>query len=430
MKTGIVVCTRLNSSRVPGKAVREINGVPLIRHLVRRLKRTGLPVVLALPQEDLKPITDALGEDAPPLGFTIGHPNDPLARTYQAAKDHGLDRVVRVSHDKIFVSDLLSEIEDLPIDADYCFSPGFAAGTGFEVISFRALRAAAEKYKNVEFIGYAVKSVTDKIFQIQARSESQDDRLLIDFPEDLSLMELILASCGNDCTTKDALEFLKANPWARKINRLPRLTLYTCVYNGEKFIERAMGSVSSQNGFRDFEYIIVDDHSTDRTTKLIAKFCTLYPNARWIRNRENLGLASSSNIALKNARSEFIMRLDADDYFSSFFSAQEMLNCIQSQGLDAVYPDCYFGSKTKVQPGSESHHVGGAIFRTRAVNHVKFTERLRGYEGLDFFVRAKDQIKIGYFSSPTFFYTQRPDSLSKTNLEERAKIKEEIDAKA
>jgi hypothetical protein len=64
--------------------------------------------------------------------------------------------------------------------------------------------------------------------------------------------------------------------------------------------------------------------------------------------------------------------------------------------------------------------------KTRAINHVKFTEGLRGYEGLDFFARAKDTLSIGYFARPTFFYTQRNDSMSKTNLDDREKIKNNI----
>jgi len=120
------------------------------------------------------------------------------------------------------------------------------------------------------------------------------------------------------------------------------------------------------------------------------------------------------------------MRLDADDYFSYKEVCRDLINEIEETGHDVIYPSNYFGSMSKIQTGKECHHIGGAIFKTRAINHVKFTEGLRGYEGLDFFARAKDTLSIGYFARPTFFYTQRNDSMSKTNLDDREKIKNNI----
>jgi glycosyltransferase involved in cell wall biosynthesis len=175
------------------------------------------------------------------------------------------------------------------------------------------------------------------------------------------------------------------------------------------------------------EYIIVDDFSNDKTTEKIATFALQNPNTKWVRNQSNLGLASSSNIALKMARGKYIMRIDADDFFVTSNSCQEMLIAIHEGNLEAVYPNNYFGDYEQIQKGREEHHVGGAIFDKRAINYIKFSDGLRGYEGLDFFTRAQDKLKIGYLNRAIFFYTQRVDSMSKTNLEMRAQIKRRIE---
>jgi hypothetical protein len=120
------------------------------------------------------------------------------------------------------------------------------------------------------------------------------------------------------------------------------------------------------------------------------------------------------------------MRLDADDFFISPTVLSTMLHKISTTSSEIIYPDNYYGNLEHIQSGSECHHVGGAIFDKRAINHIKFTDGLRGYEGLDLWVRAKDQLKLGYLKKPMFFYRQHGGSLSKNNIIRRAALKEEI----
>jgi glycosyltransferase involved in cell wall biosynthesis len=254
-------------------------------------------------------------------------------------------------------------------------------------------------------------------------------RLLVDYPEDLKLLELVLQKNGNDCTLEKAISFLDKNRWATKLNEHPIVTVYTCAFNAEKFIDRCIGSVAMQSIFGQAEYILVDDHSSDDTVLKMARASTRFPNIRFIRNQYNKGLASSSNVALSDARGKYIIRLDADDYFLENNALETMVSEISTTKRDAIYPDNYFGSLKKIQSGKENHHVGGAIFSRSAMNHLKFTEQLRGYEGLDFFGRARDQLSIGYLKKPMFFYRQRKDSMSKSNVIERAEIKRQLQEK-
>ena len=426
MKIGFVLCSRLDSERVPRKALKKINGLPIIEHLIGRLKQAGYPVFLAVPDEQTAEFEYL--KQKYEIGFFTGYADDPLARTYHCAKDNKLDVICRVTHDKIFV-DPFTVREAISVfdtkDLDYLYSSTFVEGTGFEIISFRALEKAAQKFSKVEFIGYAIRLVTDHIFNFTPRMQS-DVRLLIDFPEDVSLIEVILSRLGNECSIVEVIRYLENRPTIGSINSLPILTVYTCAHLAGEYIDRCMKSVSRQVGFEAMEYILIDDFSSDSTTEKIAMFCAKTPNAKWFRNEENIGLASSSNVALKKARGKYIIRIDADDFFTSVNSCNDLMRELIESDKEAVYPNNYFGDYDKIQKGRDSHHVGGALFDRRAINFIKFTDGLRGHEGYDFFERAKDKLQIGYYNKETFFYTQREDSMSHTNLEERAQIKEQI----
>jgi len=176
---------------------------------------------------------------------------------------------------------------------------------------------------------------------------------------------------------------------------------------------------------------MIDDHSQNaRGFEMACQISTKYKNIRVYRNNKNIGLAATSNKALSLAKSKYIIRIDWDDWFTiTFDTIRTMLREIKERDLDVLYPSNYFGNYDQgwsVQPPEENHHPGGAMFSTKALNHLKFTDKLRGYDGLDLFLRAKDQLRIGYIAKPMFYYFQRENSMSRTNLEERQKIKEDI----
>lgn len=427
MKTGIVICSRTDSERLPNKPFKKINGVPLIEHLINRLKKVGLPIVVAVPCDQLRDYIHlgAMGQ----VHFYDGFADDPLARMAMAAKHYGLDAAIRVTHDKFMFryKDFEEAISEFKLsDADYMFSSKFIPGTGFEIIKTSLLQEAASKYKKVEFIGYAARSLAKNIVEFKPSHPIGNYRLLVDYPSDVQIFDVILSQLGNDATLEQVIIYLNNHPELKKINQLPKVTVYTCAYNAEKWIEQCIRSVERQRIFHEIEYVIIDDHSTDRTVEIISKFALHYPNVKWIRNERNLGLASSSNLALKVARGDYLVRLDADDYFVTLTAIEELFAKISSTGNEVIYPDNYFGDFNCIQDGSKHHHIGGAIFDKRAINHIKFTDGLRNYDGLDLWARAQKQLKIGYLKRPMFFYHQHDKSMSKTNLREREKTKQNI----
>jgi glycosyltransferase involved in cell wall biosynthesis len=83
-----------------------------------------------------------------------------------------------------------------------------------------------------------------------------------------------------------------------------------CVYNGDRYIKEAVQSILSQT-YPSFEFIIVNDGSTDRSAAILSSFAD--PRIKIINNETNLGLIRSLNIGLDAARGELIARMDADD---------------------------------------------------------------------------------------------------------------------
>lgn len=426
--TAFVIPTRTDSSRLPNKPFLKINGEPIIELLIKRLQKLNVPIFLAVPKEQASNYEHLTKFDNVRIHASKHH-QDPLKRMHECAKVNGIDTIIRVSHDKILIEekDLKAALHDFEtLGFDYVYGSKFTAGTGFEIIKFSALEKAASKFKKVEYIGFAIRKVTDKVYDYNPRHQRGGFRFLIDYESDLKMFQVLFSQVGNDASLSQCMKYLTDNPEIKEINKLPLLTIYTCVKNGEKWIERCMDSIARQKYFKDHEYIIVDDFSTDKTCEQIAKFSLKHKNVSWFRNDENIGLSSSSNLVLKKARGKYILRLDADDYFVNVTSLQTYLKEIQDREVEALYPNNYFGSLNTIQKGNEKHHAGGTIFLKDAINHIKFTDGLKHHDSLDVFSRAKDILKIGYLDRAMFFYTQRKDSMSKSDLKEREEIKEKI----
>lgn len=86
-------------------------------------------------------------------------------------------------------------------------------------------------------------------------------------------------------------------------------------YNHERFVEQCLDSVAGQT-FDDFETIIMDDCSTDRTVDRIEAWLDKTPfSARLLVNDSNRGLCATCNRAIRHSRGEFISIVSADDYY-------------------------------------------------------------------------------------------------------------------
>lgn len=95
-------------------------------------------------------------------------------------------------------------------------------------------------------------------------------------------------------------------------NPTPKVSVLMTVYNMSDYLHESVNSVINQT-LSDFEFIIVDDCSTDDSWNILSKYFDEDNRIILIKNSENIGPAQSSNKALKIAKGEYIARLDADD---------------------------------------------------------------------------------------------------------------------
>lgn len=93
------------------------------------------------------------------------------------------------------------------------------------------------------------------------------------------------------------------------IKKEPKISVVMSVYNGERYLGEAVESIFNQT-FSDFEFIIINDGSTDRTPEILTEIDD--PRAKVI-NQPNRGLTASLNRAIRLAKGEYIARMDADD---------------------------------------------------------------------------------------------------------------------
>lgn len=92
----------------------------------------------------------------------------------------------------------------------------------------------------------------------------------------------------------------------------PAISVITPVYNTEKYIAECINSILKQT-FKDFELIIIDDCSTDRTWSIVKKFALKDTRIRAFKNKKNLGIAGNRNKGLSKARGKYVVWQDADD---------------------------------------------------------------------------------------------------------------------
>ena len=92
----------------------------------------------------------------------------------------------------------------------------------------------------------------------------------------------------------------------------PLTSIITPLYNSEVFIAETINSVIGQT-YNNWELLLIDDGSKDKTIKIVESYIKQYPNISLIKNKTNLGAAISRNKGIKVAKGEYIAFLDADD---------------------------------------------------------------------------------------------------------------------
>jgi glycosyltransferase involved in cell wall biosynthesis len=119
----------------------------------------------------------------------------------------------------------------------------------------------------------------------------------------------------------------------------PRLSFGMPVYNGEHFVSEALDSLLAQT-FQDFEIVIADNASTDRTGEICRSYASRDPRIRYFRNDKNIGAAGNHNLVVERSTGEFFMWMSHDDICIPTY----VENCVAILEKDPGIVLCY--SKT------------------------------------------------------------------------------------
>ena len=190
--------------------------------------------------------------------------------------------------------------------------------------------------------------------------------------------------------------------------------IITC-YNREKLISRCIRSALHQKNINrsDYEIIVVDDFSEDKSLEKIDEFDSLI---RIIKNKKNFGLAFSRNVGLKKAKGKYVVMLDSDDFLAENFLFISGL-FLESNRWDAAATDYFIvnlkGINIKKESAKKNPIACGILFRKKCLESIKFyNQKLRLHEEVDLMKRFLKKYKLGFINLPLYRYTKHRKSLT------------------
>lgn len=212
---------------------------------------------------------------------------------------------------------------------------------------------------------------------------------------------------------------------------MPKISVIVPVYNSEKYIRRCVDSILSQT-YLDFELLIINDGSTDRTREICDEYAVKDCRVR-VFHKNNGGVSYARNIGLDNAKGEWVTFVDSDDWVSNSY-LYNLLSHIDSVDLVISYAEIVYstGKRRKENYGSKiitdkydvlfvendlNWHTSpwSKLFKTNLCENLRFIEGMHIGEDLAFLYTYMLNCDKVYVSSDTdyFYYVENQDSLTK-----------------
>lgn len=204
----------------------------------------------------------------------------------------------------------------------------------------------------------------------------------------------------------------------------PKITVYISSRNYGEFLIDAIESVFRQSR-GDWELLLFDDGSTDRTAEIIQRYAG-HERVRALRT-EGVGLPAICNLALREARGEYFIRLDGDDVFDEHALLVLANTLDRSPDVGLVFPDYYlvdaFGEiyvqERRMKLG-QRNHVGDAppngactMIRTALARTAGgFREDLGAQDGFDIAQKINRTHKCANVNLPLFYYRRHEQNLT------------------
>lgn len=186
----------------------------------------------------------------------------------------------------------------------------------------------------------------------------------------------------------------------------PLISVLVPAFNSERFLGRCLRSLLAQSFKEQFEIVVVDDGSSDRTAYALTQFGS---SVVTIRNSSNRGLPASLNTALKNSKGKYIVRVDSDDYVNQYFLAF-LWECLRTnENYDAIACDYYQVSDNErvvSRCSAKEEPIGcGILFKKDHVLQLGgYDEEFLRHEEKEFMQRFEKHFKLGHLEIPLYRY--------------------------
>ena len=415
---GIIVTARTNSERIHQKVFQKINGRNSIDILLDHVINDFFPVIMAIPdgKDD-----DRLAEVAAARGVEVfrGYNDSPLHRLAACADEYNFDYVVRITTDDILIDSflLMRQIRwAMNGGHEYVYMRRCPDGIAGEVIKTSALKDVVGRIgdRSVEFVSYELKNKYKTAeyypgFEYQFRA-----KLSLDYECDLTLLRILYSCMPYNPGTLMIIDFLKRNRWCLEINRQPAVTVYTCNYNTSPYIVDCMESVFTQT-YEDYEFIVLDDHSTDDSMSVIMEYYSQLPiqqqvKMKVVRNDKNIGLPASCNKVLSMARGGYIVRVDSDDRLHPDYITRtvDQSKLDGTQGVLTGYTTVDEKLNKLEDVTKNMWHPGGALLSRWVVNEIKYRDGVRYCEGEAFYHDFRKHYTVSFIPECLWDYRRHP----------------------
>lgn len=218
----------------------------------------------------------------------------------------------------------------------------------------------------------------------------------------------------------------------------PSVSVIVPVYDAERFLSDAVESILDQS-FRDWELLLVDDCSPDRSGEICRDFEKTDPvRIRYIRHPENRGVSAARNTGLDNARGRYIVFLDADDRY--FSDALEVLvataetspkaGIVAGEFIHGRSPEegtvVASGKPTRSLSPEEAlemvlyqhpeldHSPWAKLYRRELFDGLRFREGIK-FEDMEIFPKLlRKSSSVILLGRPVYFYRENPASFMNT----------------
>lgn len=213
----------------------------------------------------------------------------------------------------------------------------------------------------------------------------------------------------------------------------PKLSIIVPVYNVEQYLKRCLNSIFN-NTFQDFELIIINDGSTDKSEDVILEFVDKYKDKIIYLSKKNAGVSIARNDGIKKARGNYITFIDSDDYIEPNMF-ETMMKKMAQDDFDIVVCD----AKIVYEDSNDSRVVSSGyiqdlyhknriretmpvfypvmwnkIYKTEIVKKIQFTSGV-WYEDMEYLLKLYPHINsIGVVKKPLYNYLQRKNSITYT----------------